>query len=99
MSSITTLTDRAAGHAVRTGILVGIPATFLIVVAMTITIVDLKTAVAIAIWPALVAGPYAGGLALLLSAGDNDRRVAEVTTLPLADAGTDDHVADARRAA
>jgi hypothetical protein len=71
----TTSSAGSAGHEVddagllrilAVGAAIGIPLTFVVVVLLTFVGVGLSTAAAIAAWPALMGGPYVGGLIVLM---------------------------------
>jgi hypothetical protein len=63
--------DHDAGTALRRGALVGIPAAFVLAAASALLAgFGLGTALAIAAWPAIVAGPFIGAFALVVRAGD-----------------------------
>lgn len=77
------LDEHAAGRAVRVGVMIGMPVVFVVVALASLLAgqgfsVSLQTAG----WPALVAGPYLGGVFSLLYAQTREQHVAEVQELP-----------------
>jgi hypothetical protein len=77
------LDEHEAGRAVRLGVMIGIPVVFvLIAVATLLAGQGLSTSVQSAGWPAVVAGPYVGGVFGLLYGQTRAAEVAEVHELP-----------------
>lgn len=73
--------DVAFGGILRLSLIVGIPATFLVLVGLAVLGGEaVGTALAVAGLPALVAGPYFGGLAVLGRADLRRRSVEQATT-------------------
>jgi len=75
--------EEAVGHALLLGVMVGIP---LLVAAVAIAVLlagaGVSTALQVAGWPAIVAGPYAGGFIVLTRMAAKQGTAAEVHPFP-----------------
>lgn len=87
--------EQAVGHGLVLGVMIGIPLLLAALsVAVLLTGAGLSTALQVAGWPAIVAGPYAGGFIVLTRAAARHATTADVHTFPTSGA-----VGTARRAA
>lgn len=88
--------EQAAEHALVLGVVVGIPLLFAaIAIVVLLTGAGLSTALQIAGWPAIVAGPYAGGFIVLTRMAAQQGTAAEVHAFPTRDAAGRDRRAAA----
>ncbi len=80
------LSDASVGRAFRNGSLLGVPAIYAVMVVIVLAAGgSWAQAFLIATWPALVAGPFFGGLLLLGRLVLEDEHPVAVIPLPLAD--------------
>lgn len=89
MNPTTTATDpgeiseQAAGPALVLGVMIGVPLLFAAVaLAVLLAGAGLSTALQVAVWPAVVAGPYAGGFIVLTKMAAQQETAAEVHPFP-----------------
>jgi hypothetical protein len=81
------LSDGQVGHALRSGSLIGIPAIYVLVTLISLVAsAPLMDALAIAVWPAIVGGPFFGAVVFLGLTVAHDERRAVVVPLPAANA-------------
>jgi hypothetical protein len=81
------LSDGQVGHALRAGSLTGIPAIYALVTLISLAAgAPLLDALVIAVWPAIVGGPFFGAVVFLGLAVAHDDRQAEVVPLPATNA-------------
>ena len=73
------LDDRTLARSLWLGAAVGVPLVFLAVALMTVLAGEgLGTALAVAAWPSVVVGPYAGGLTVLIRTAVAEHGAVEV---------------------
>lgn len=77
------LDDADFGRVVRVGSLIGIPLTFIIALVISLAGAGWPTAAAIAVWPALVGGPFIGGFVVLMKRMAQLETTAPITHLPV----------------
>jgi hypothetical protein len=81
--------EHAAEHALVRGVIVGIPLLFAtIAIAALLAGAGISAALQIAGWPAIVAGPYAGGFIVLMRMAAHQGTAAEVHPFPTRDAAS-----------
>jgi hypothetical protein len=81
--------EHAGGHALVVGVMVGIPLLFsAIAIAVLLAGAGISAALQIAGWPALVAGPYAGGFVVLTRMAAHQGPAAEVHPFPTRDSAS-----------